>query len=653
MQMSNLNRALRWAELGVAVFPCHEKDSFEGTVPKRRKAPRTTHGFKDATTEISVITSWWTENPDHLVGLVAGDKLVILDIDMDAEKGKDGWSSIFDQNLDIPDTFHTTTPSKGSHYFFRHPDGVLLSPLQDVSLPSGIKLDAVDRRSGGSYVIAWSEEIPKSIEDLAPCPEWLRGGPGTRAVAAYSGSTEDWISALPAGMSDVVAKFIETRIPRSDFNHATMISRQASLVSLGARRYAGVTKAIDELRAEWLRPPYDTDECRRAWDSALAGAVAKFGGQQTATMPELPDEPDPHKVQQLFKDELAKREATRLIADRYFVGSEEMSWSTLRELDVNYIVDGLLPSKSVVFLVARRNLGKTFTYIDMICCVALGWPWLNKATRPTKTTVVLGEGQAGFYERILAWCSFHSVDVASLERYLSFIDGANLNSDTSLSRIRKVTERHGSELVIFDTWATTAGVLSEDDAALTSETLIRAQRVAPNGTILFTHHPRKSSDRADSPVMRGSSTLDGRADVVITMFPDKKFRAVTGKQQDWIALSTESEHGGKNRTARTETIRGIYIHGHKDSAVLRHHESETISAEALVVKEFLIREMTLHEFAEASGRKTSTARRYLDKAIKEGFALVRKGSGNIGNLYSPAPPNSEIDFLRLMGESLN
>ena len=47
--------ALRYAALGFAVFPVKEKD----------KTPATAHGFKDATKDKGVISSWWDSNISH------------------------------------------------------------------------------------------------------------------------------------------------------------------------------------------------------------------------------------------------------------------------------------------------------------------------------------------------------------------------------------------------------------------------------------------------------------------------------------------------------------------------------------------------------------------------------------------------------------
>jgi hypothetical protein len=58
-QASNLEHALKYASMGLRVFPLQP-----GT-----KRPSTEHGVKDATTDPATINAWWTENPDAGIGL--------------------------------------------------------------------------------------------------------------------------------------------------------------------------------------------------------------------------------------------------------------------------------------------------------------------------------------------------------------------------------------------------------------------------------------------------------------------------------------------------------------------------------------------------------------------------------------------------------
>jgi hypothetical protein len=58
---TNLDWALKYASMGLRVFPL---------IPGS-KAPATSNGVKDATTDIDTITRWWTDMPDAGVGLAA------------------------------------------------------------------------------------------------------------------------------------------------------------------------------------------------------------------------------------------------------------------------------------------------------------------------------------------------------------------------------------------------------------------------------------------------------------------------------------------------------------------------------------------------------------------------------------------------------
>lgn len=146
---------------------------------------------------------------------------------------------------------------------------------------------------------------------------------------------------------------------------------------------------------------------------------------------------------------------------------------------------------------------------------------------------------------------------------------------------------------------------------------------------LLTKLIRDTLESKQSTEMRGSGALKGRADCVMTMFDDKGFISPSAESQSWIALSTTFEHGGKNRNAQTETLRGIYLgdcgEGQK---VFMQAESESMSKQSSIVKERLVGLMTVREFALQIGgsHKESTARRYLDKAIAEGVAECIKGS---------------------------
>jgi hypothetical protein len=115
--------ALGYAARGWPVFPVHEN----------AKAPACEHGFKDATTDVSLIDTWWEENPNYNVAACPDDfGCCVIDND-----GGDIAS------LDLPPTYEVSTPRGGRHYFF---EGKLP--------PTAGKLgEKIDTRGENSYVL--------------------------------------------------------------------------------------------------------------------------------------------------------------------------------------------------------------------------------------------------------------------------------------------------------------------------------------------------------------------------------------------------------------------------------------------------------------------------------------------------------------------
>lgn len=269
-----LDRALAAAGRGLYVFPCHHDG------PKR-KQPLTPRGVLDATTDLEQVATWWAENADAFVGVNCGQSgIVVLDVDQreaDGDRrGKDGWSSIEAAGLDVPDTFHYATPSGGEHHWYRAPDGAQLGPTAPHHTPDGLVVDDVDRRAGNSYVCLYAD--PPEPGELAEPPAWLL----THSAAAESGTDaiapSDWLAeqrARPVAPL-VNAEQLVAGLEARDFGHHVMIAAVASLVRTGALGN-NVLPYLDRLKAAWLRTPWDTDEHRADFGTALAGAVRKYG----------------------------------------------------------------------------------------------------------------------------------------------------------------------------------------------------------------------------------------------------------------------------------------------------------------------------------------------------------------------------------------
>lgn len=179
-------------------------------------------------------------------------------------------------------------------------------------------------------------------------------------------------------------------------------------------------------------------------------------------------------VESFYKAEKAKTEASRRIAGEHFTGTTELTWEDLAAAKQSYLVHDLVPDEAIVFLVAVGNIGKTFAYLDMVCRMACGMPWLGKQTRQAKT-------------------------LDDLKPWLFIVDGANMSKDESTERVREVANRGAVELLVWDTYAATSGVAKEEDSPMNSETTNRVAAIRSGASNLFIQHPRKAEERSDSP----------------------------------------------------------------------------------------------------------------------------------------------------------
>ena len=159
------------ARKGYPVFPC----IFKG------KKPLTKHGFKDASTDESIIQQWWNQWPDANIGIPTGriSGIVVLDVD----PRHDGHNSLVALQEDfnkLPDTITVLTGGGGYHFWFEHPDNQLISNATNLA-----NLPGLDIKADGGYVIGpgsthesgkpyvWEISSSPEIVNLAPLPDWF------------------------------------------------------------------------------------------------------------------------------------------------------------------------------------------------------------------------------------------------------------------------------------------------------------------------------------------------------------------------------------------------------------------------------------------------------------------------------------------------
>jgi hypothetical protein len=128
----SLHHALTLARQSVPVFPCKQSN----------KAPFTEHGFHDASTDPQTIRGWWSRWPEALIGVPAGPRFVVIDIDLQHTEAQEWFAT-----ADLPETRTHITRSGGRHLLF-HPHPV-------VRCSTGKIWPHIDTRGDGGFVIWW------------------------------------------------------------------------------------------------------------------------------------------------------------------------------------------------------------------------------------------------------------------------------------------------------------------------------------------------------------------------------------------------------------------------------------------------------------------------------------------------------------------
>jgi len=147
-----LDAALKLAADGVRVFPVGLD-----------KAPHTSNGFHDGTTNEAAIKGWtW----DGMIGACVPPGIVIIDVDP-RNGGADTMKLLREVGKPIPPTKTARTKSGGFHYYLRVPEDVVLRS----KLGPGVDV----KRSGKGYVVSPPSPGYSWLGDARPAdaPEWL------------------------------------------------------------------------------------------------------------------------------------------------------------------------------------------------------------------------------------------------------------------------------------------------------------------------------------------------------------------------------------------------------------------------------------------------------------------------------------------------
>lgn len=562
---SNLDAALRYADIGWPVFPC-----------KPDKKPATEHGYKDATTDHAKIVAWWRRMPDAPIGVATGEAhLCVIDLDFDPANGKDGPTTFAQLASTEPHGcgLIASTPRGGRHYFYMEPDPPVVS---GTDLAPGI-----DVRGTGGYVV-----VPSG----SPGREWMIGDPwghnpdGTTDVAMMPAWVRDLVSGrrrdAPQAASTLTAS-ARARIEASSALHAIppSVGRSVWLQAIFAvhaalnadqfgARLVEAWSALSEAVAGDGKPQYRHGEAARIYrdallpeflagrqsvDSGTLWALARDYGWRAAGRGadevEITLGVPPTAVLDDGGGELVAKELpppTPLPKPGQILLSD---WADVAAMPpIEWQIEGLVPEQSLVLLAGDTEAGKSFLALDLALRMVHGMPFCGLQIEPGSVIYLAGEGHAGLAGRLNAWRRHHMVgEGAAGERYLVTADGIPPLSLKTMSKTIELVDMvarekgHPPKLVVVDTLS--QGLLDgdENDASTVAPVLrgLSDLRKCFGSSVLLAHHLVKLNGGKGPPAkpsrdsIRGSGALTRNVDTILGLVVESGKRILkVWKQKD-------------------------------------------------------------------------------------------------------------------------
>lgn len=332
--------ALKYADMGLAVFPLIPKD----------KKPLTDNGFKNATTDPAKIEEWWSIHPDANVGIATGNMsggIVVIDMDIDKEKGKDGYHSFMEwckaNFLVLPDSWMSITGRGGYHLIYK----------STFPVPSKIGwIEDVDIRSDGGYIVA-----PPSIHPNGNKYEWEQD-PSEYDLITTDDMDVEFImnSVLASNKTNTEPLKVPEEIPEG--HRDEMMFKLACKYQAMGMSDSEMFAALNVANKERCKPPLTDKEIKQKLKQAQ-----KYAKGEPVSISD-------------HSDTVVKRKSygkTRKIEEE--VTEHDLDMPTLEEFEERqkeWLISGYIPKGCVTLLCSDGGIGKTTIWCDTLAAFTTG-----------------------------------------------------------------------------------------------------------------------------------------------------------------------------------------------------------------------------------------------------------------------------------------
>lgn len=267
-----MDAAVYYAKMGLAIFPIRPKS----------KKPMTRNGVKDAQRYIPDIKEMWSKFPDANIAIAGGaasGDLLIIDLDVDPDSGKDGTETLSEwerEHGELPETVVSITGRGGYHYFYRVPHGSEFTNSVNEEL-------GVDIRFNNAYVIA-----PPSIHPNGARYEWEHS-PEDYTIADADVNTLAFIKHVQKGCTPVPGERFTLPEKISKGSRDETLFRYACSLQSQGMTDAEITTLVHLANEKRCQPPMALTEV----DKKISQALAYAKGERKDEVEEEPEEDGP------------------------------------------------------------------------------------------------------------------------------------------------------------------------------------------------------------------------------------------------------------------------------------------------------------------------------------------------------------------------
>lgn len=500
--------ALEHADNGIPVFPLYGIRDGHCTCRRRGcnspgKHPRTTNGFKDATTDQGQIRMWWQRWPDANIG-GATDQFVVLDVDP-KHKGDASLGAFEDERGKLPRGAVALTGlvnnRRGQHLYYRA-NGEQVKSRARV-------LPGVDVRAQGGYVV-----LPGSLHASGATYEW-------DGTPEFDETPRSLLNLLATDVqpNDHQAGAVEKSGLAELLNVPPAEGERNEWLTRVAGYYARLLDRRDDFEHHVLaasllaKPPMSRVE-------ALAVAESIWSREDRQRAKKVADRIEAYRLNEEAKRQFQAEEAEKHGGELTFVDAFKAIHDDDAQID--WVIPGFIAARDKVVIAAPPKSYKTWLALSLARNIALAEPALGEqewtVAEPQSVLFVQEEGSSQAWVQRLRQTLGRDGD-SSEAIWCAVRRGFSLLNERHLSRLIEVASEKRARAIFLDPLQRMQPGVDENSAAETGPVWDSIHRIATQtgAAVVVLHHAKKGEGRPSMDSIRGSSRVAGEVDLMLIL----------------------------------------------------------------------------------------------------------------------------------------